>query len=110
METVTDCVNRAIIILLFFMIISPSYSKEMDLMYEFQLDQLLDPSEEQLQMESDGQVFIYDGLKESDIMLALDQQAHRMQSMMFINVIWTDESGKPIVDPYTGQVVADDDC
>ena len=82
----------------------------MDLMYEFQLDQLLDPSEEQLQLEDVGHVFIYDGLKESDINLALDEQQHRMHSMMFVNVIWTDESGQPVVDPFTGQIVSDDDC
>lgn len=82
----------------------------MDLMYEFQKDQLMDPSEEQLKQEQDGYVFIYDGLKESDIQLALDRYQDRMGSMMFINVVWTDETGKPVVDPYTGQPVIDDDC
>lgn len=82
----------------------------MDLMYEFQIDQLMDPSEEQLKLEQDGYVFIYDGLKESDIQLALDRYQDRMGSMMFINVVWTDETGKPLVDPYTGQPVTDDDC
>ncbi len=82
----------------------------MGLMYEFQKDQLMDPSEEQLKLEQDGYVFIYDGLKESDIQLALDRYQDRMGSMMFINVVWTDETGKPLVDPYTGQAVTDDDC
>jgi hypothetical protein len=82
----------------------------MDLMYGFQIDQLMEPSEEQLKLEQDGYVFIYDGLKESDIQLALDRYQDRMGSMMFINVVWTDETGKPLIDPYTGQPVTDDDC
>ncbi|KPJ92579.1 MAG: hypothetical protein AMJ55_09565 [Gammaproteobacteria bacterium SG8_15] len=82
----------------------------MNLMYEFQIDQLMEPSEEQLKLEQDGYVFIYDGLKDSDIQLALDKYQDRMGSMMFINVVWTDETGKPLVDPYSGQPVTDDDC
>lgn len=83
---------------------------EMDLMYEFQLAQLLEPSTEQLQEEREGRIFIYDGIKESDIQLALDTQIDRIGSMMFVNVIWTDESGEPLVDSVTGDVLADDDC
>lgn len=82
----------------------------MDLMYEFQFDQLMDPSEEQLVLEKEGYVFIYDGLKESDIQLALDKYQDRMGSMMFINVVWTNEAGEPLVDPYTGQPIVDNDC
>ena len=61
-------------------------------------------------MEKEGHIFIYNGLKDSDIQLALDTQQHRMQSMMFVNVVWTDKEGNPIVDPYTGEIVSDDDC
>ena len=110
MNTLKSYVCTATFVLLLLAATSGAYSKEMDLLYEFQLDQLLDPSEEQLEMEKDGQVFIYDGLKESDIKLALDQQQHRMHSMMFISVVWTDDNGQPVVDPYTGEVVTDNDC
>jgi len=107
---ITSYINRAMFFLLLGAASSASFGNENELMYEFQLDQLLEPSDEQLHMESAGQVFIYDGLKESDIKLALDDQQHRMHSMMFVNVVWTDESGQPIIDPYTGEVVTDDDC
>jgi hypothetical protein len=90
--------------------VAASNDPDMGLFYEFQLDQLLNPGAEQLQMEKEGTVFIYDGIKDSDIRLALDTQPQRMASMMFINVIWTDETGKPLTDPYTGEMVADDDC
>ena len=110
MNTNTSFFKSALFCLLLTSAAGVSYGKEMDLMYEFQLGQLIDPSEEQLNMESEGQVFIYDGLKDSDITLALDTQLHRMQSMMFVNVIWTDKDGQPVVDPYTGEIVTDDDC
>lgn len=110
MEKIKICICRAMFFLLLTTAAGASYGKEMDLMYEFQLEQLLDPTNEQLYMENDGQVFIYDGLKDSDIQLALDNQQHRMHSMMFVNVVWTDESGQPIVDPFTGEIVTDDDC
>lgn len=83
---------------------------EMSLFYEFQLEQLLHPSAEQLAMEREGKVFVYNGLKDSDIRLALDSYNDRIGSMMFVNVIWTDDNGEPLTDPYTGQMVADDDC
>ncbi len=110
MEIITSCIRRALLFIFLTAVTGASFGKEMDLMYEFQLDQLLDPSEEQLQLENVGHIFIYDGLKESDIKLALDEQQHRMHAMMFVNVIWTDDTGEPIVDPFTGQIVTDDDC
>lgn len=87
-----------------------SQGENVDLMYEFQYDQLMDPSEEQRQLEKEGHVFIYEGLKESDIQTALDKHQDRMASMMFINVVWTDEAGNPLVDPDSGQPLVDDDC
>jgi hypothetical protein len=61
-------------------------------------------------LEKEGYVFIYEGLKNSDIELALDRYQDRMGSMMFVNVIWTNEAGEPLVDPYTGQPLVDNDC
>ena len=87
MNTIISFTNSALFCLLLTSAAGACYGKEMDLMYEFQLEQLIDPSE-----------------------LALDTQQHRMQSMMFVNVIWTDKDGQPVVDPYTGQIVTDDDC
>jgi len=81
-----------------------------DLVYELQFDQLMDPSDEQLQLEKEGYVIIYEGLKDSDIELALDRYQDRMGSMMFVNVVWTNEAGEPLIDPYTGQPLVDNDC
>ncbi|HEY5602368.1 MAG TPA: hypothetical protein VIM41_04595 [Gammaproteobacteria bacterium] len=87
-----------------------AHGNAMDLMYEFQYAQLMDPSNEQLQLEKEGNVFIYAGLKESDIQSAIDKHYDRMGSMMFVNVVWTDEAGNPLTDPDTGEAVVDSDC
>ncbi|WP_455204305.1 hypothetical protein [Kaarinaea lacus] len=78
--------------------------------YQWQLQRLMSPSAEDLQFETKGTVFIYDGIKSSDIDIALDVHHERMESMMFINTIWTDDKGQVLVDPYSGEVIADDDC
>ena len=77
---------------------------------KFYSKKLLNPDIERDGLDEENARDIYDGLKESDITLALDQQQHRMQSMMFVNVVWTDDNGKPVIDPYTGEVVTDNDC
>ena len=64
-------------------------------------NQLLHPSEAQLQAERRGRVAIYDGLHESIVDEALDTQFERMGSMMFVRVTHTTPDG----DEW-----ADDDC
>ena len=66
----------------------------------WQLNRLLKPDANALLEESNGSVFIYDGLFESDIDFALTDQFHRMESMMFIRT-------KVIAD---GEVEEADDC
>lgn len=110
MDSITSRLFCLIVVFLLCTSVMAAQDGAMDLMYEFQLDQLMDPSEEQIQLEKEGYVFIYDGLKESDIQLALDKYQNRMGSMMFINVVWTNEAGEPLVDPYTGQPIVDNDC
>ena len=81
-----------------------------DLLYEWQLERLFKPSEEDLVLEQEGRVFIYDGVKDSDINKALDLFHERIGAMMFINTVWTDADGKPLQDAKTGNILADDDC
>ena len=66
----------------------------------WQLKRLLDPDHQELIQESNGTVFIYDGLFDSDIEFALTDQFHRIESMMFIRT-------KSISD---GEVEQEDDC
>ena len=76
---------------------------------EWQLDRLFDPSPKQLAQERSGQIFIYDGLTEQHLAAALERQFNRVDSMMFVNVIKTDERGEPLTDPDTGMPVTEDD-
>ena len=99
-----------IVILLIGLLNNVVQAYEYDLTAELQYDQLMAPSFDQQRLEQDGKLFIYSGLKESDIRLAMDNHHQRIGSMMFVNVVWTDAEGEPLVDPATGQVFADDDC
>ena len=51
----------------------------------YSINALLDPSPELLLAESRGRVTIYDGLYDHVVEQALDDQFHRIQSMMFVN-------------------------
>ena len=51
---------------------------------DWQLAMLFDPSAAQLKVEQRGRVFIYDGIKSTDVQRVMDSQFHRLDSMMFI--------------------------
>jgi len=77
----------------------------------WQLRQLFEPSATQLAVEKRGRVFIYDGLNDTDVEQAMDEEYDRVHSMMFIRTVVTDVQGEPLRDPDTGElVVEDDDC
>ncbi len=72
---------------------------------------LFAPSPEQVEIEKRGRVVIYDGLRDIDIDRAMDEQFHRVQSMMFVRTVVTDAQGVPAADPETGmRIIEDDDC
>ncbi len=70
---------------------------------------LFDPPSSQLDAEARGRVMIYDGMTESQIASAMDSQFDRIESMMFVRTIHTDDQGAVLHDPDTGAVEADDD-
>jgi len=82
---------------------------EEDAYYQYQLKRLFHPSTQQIQWERDGGVFIYTGLKASDVERALKEQGSRMDAMMFVKTIHTTPAGQPLTDPGTGQWVQDND-
>jgi hypothetical protein len=75
----------------------------------WQLSLLFNPGEQQYQMERRGRVFIYDGLLDSEVERALDEQYHRVESMMFVNTVITDEDGFPLRDEDTGEMLVEND-
>lgn len=51
---------------------------------DWQLEMIHDPSAAQIKVEERGRVYIYDGLYESDVKLAMDTQFDRVDNMMFV--------------------------
>ena len=78
-------------------------------MMDWQIKQLFQPGKYRDSQEKQGRVFIYAGLKSSDVMRALDEHFDRMQSMMFTGTVVTDDSGAPLRDPETGGLVVEED-
>ena len=78
-------------------------------MMDWQIKQLFEPGKYRDSLEKQGRVFIYAGLKSSDVMRALDEHFDRIQSMMFTGTVVTDKTGSPVRDPKTGNVVVEED-
>ena len=78
-------------------------------MMDWQVKQLFQPGKYRDSLEKQGRVFIYAGLKSSDVMRALDEHFDRIQSMMFTGMVMTDDSGTPLRDPETGGLVVEED-
>ena len=77
---------------------------------QWQKQMLFAPSDQQLQLEQQGRVLIYSGIKSADIVLAMDSYFERIDNMMFVNTVQTNEDGEPVIDSDTGEPVIDDDC
>ena len=73
-----------------------------------QLKNLFEPSQPQLRREANGHIYIYDGLTDRVVNQAMDEQFSRIQNMMFVGTIVTDDQGEPAVDDQ-GEVIAEDD-
>ncbi|MDH5600437.1 MAG: hypothetical protein OEY78_03930 [Gammaproteobacteria bacterium] len=78
---------------------------------KWQVNRLFQPTESQKKKEQqDGQIMIYDGLRDTTIAKALDSNFDRIQNMMFTRVVVTRLSGQPEVDEFGNAVVEDDGC
>ena len=76
-------------------------------------DKTHDPYHEgdnQRQKENQGQIMIYDGLHDTTVKQALDNNFERIENMMFTRVVITNEDGQPKTDEAGNQVVEDDGC
>ena len=74
-------------------------------------NRLFTPTEQQLSQEESGKVVIYDGIRDVEVNRAMETQFDRIQYMMFIGTVITNESGEPARDAETGKVMKEDeDC
>lgn len=93
------------------LISSPQAAFSDSVYHHWQMQHLLQPSPKQLGQEQRGKIFIYDGLKDKEVDQVMKKQFDRIQSMMFIRTIITDDNGKPRHDKGSGKFLAeDDDC
>ena len=67
---------------------------------------LFEPSPVQVEREQAQRVMIYRGMKDTDIDRAMDEQFDRIETMMFTGTIVTDDTGQPLRDPTTGDIVS----
>ena len=70
---------------------------------------LFNPPESQLKAEQHGRIMIYDGLKDTQIRKAMHTQFDRIESIMFVRTIVTNDEGDAVLDSESGQVVVEDD-
>jgi hypothetical protein len=73
------------------------------------MTRLFQPTQADLKSESKGRVMIYDGLTDKTVERALDQQFDRVETMMFTSIVVTDDSGEPIRDTETGEIITEED-
>ena len=74
-----------------------------------QLRRLFEPTPADLRQEQAGRVYIYEGLTDADIAIAMEAEFDRVESMMFIRVPVTDDKGEVVKDPETGETMVQDD-
>jgi hypothetical protein len=75
----------------------------------WQEEMLYHPSADQLALEKEGLVMIYDGLTSRQVSDVLDTQFDRIGSMMFVRTVVTDDKGEALHDDESGQLIVEDD-
>lgn len=102
-------INNVFIILAMSLVFSHSALADDERQQSWQMSLLFNPGDHQYEMEHRGRVFIYDGLRDTVVEQALDEQYDRMDSMMFVNTVVTDDDGVPMTDPETGELLVEND-
>jgi hypothetical protein len=76
---------------------------------DIELRRLFEPTPAEQRAEASGRIYIYEGLRETDVARAMEEEFDRVESMMFIRIKKTDETGETLKDPDTGDALVEDD-
>lgn len=79
-------------------------------LHNLQLARLMQPSNRQIKREKTQHVYIYIGMKDTNVEQAMDEQFERIENFVFAATIVTDEQGKPLYNKHGHIVTEDDDC
>lgn len=74
----------------------------------WQIRRLMQPTPAERAREKKGEIFIYENLKDTEVKAALDANFDRIEHMMFVGTVKTDESGEVRKDPGTNMPVVED--
>ena len=75
---------------------------------KWQVARLFEPTKNELRLEKQGYIMIYDNLPDTTVEQAMDNNFDRIENMMFTRVVVTDEDGLPALDE-SGNIVKEDD-
>jgi hypothetical protein len=75
-------------------------------LHDWQVRRLMQPSPQELERERMGSVYIYDGLTDREVEIALDKHFGRIEHMMFVGTVNRDAGGEPMHDGVSAQYVA----
>lgn len=76
-------------------------------LHKWQLKRLYNPTPSDVEQETKGNVYIYDGMTDVEVEAAINMHFDRIQNMMFIGTIKTGPGGQPKIDPETGKVAVE---
>jgi hypothetical protein len=77
---------------------------------KWQVNRLFEPTTFQQEKETQGQIMIYDGLRDTTVKEALDTNFERIENMMFTRVVVTNQVGQPQRDEEGNVITEDDGC
>lgn len=86
-----------------------SHANEFESSENWQMSRLFHPTEADLASEKKGRIMIYDGVTDKTVDRALDEHFDRIGALMFTRTIVTDDTGNPLRDPETNEIVVEED-
>ena len=99
----------SVALLIVLSLISLTFTNGSEASESWQMRRLFHPTPADLANEQQGKVMIYEGLTDKTVDQALDEHFDRIESLMFIRTVVTDDAGNPLRNPDTGELVVEED-